>query len=143
MKKILCVSFLGLVLNGCSVVGGVASDVIGGAVGNAMNALTDKSIEVSEDIKKTAVIEGAKWRQPSKDLIAYGFTVSPLKNCKGITFEGKAYRDDVVVGTLSSFGVQGLTDVQANSKVFVSKQIVSAGGTGVSRLTLDKLNCVN
>lgn len=141
--KILASLLAALWLSGCATVAGVAGEGIGGLVGNAMGTLLDKPIEVADSVKKVATIEDAKWRQPASDTVAYAFTFSVPKGCKGVDFSGKAYKGQTVVGDYSSMGVQGTTNIAPNSKVFVSRQLFPAGRASVSRFTLDSFRCVN
>jgi len=130
-------------LSGCANVAGMAGEGIGGMVGNAMGTLLDKPIEVADSVKKVATIEDAKWRQPASDTVAYAFTFSVPKGCKGVDFSGKAYNGQTVVGDYSSMGVQGTTNITPNSKVFVSRQLFPVGRASVTRFTLDSFRCMN
>lgn len=141
--KVLASLLAALWLSGCATVAGVAGEGIGGMVGNAMGSILDKPIEVSDSVKKVATIEGAKWRQPASDTVAYAFTFSVPKGCKGVDFSGKAYNGQTVVGDFSSMGVQGTTNIAPNSKVFVSRQLFPSGRASVTRFTLDSFRCVN
>ena len=132
-----------VLVSGCGAVGGMASEGIGGLVGNAMGTLLDKPIEVADSVKKVATIEDAKWRQPASDTVAYAFTFSVPKGCKGVDFSGKAYNGQTVVGDYSSMGVQGTTNIAPNSKVFVSRQLFPKGKASVTRFTLDSFRCFN
>ncbi len=144
MKAAVIVATLaGLTLGGCSVIGSVAGEGISGAVGQLMGDLINKPIEVTDNVKKVATIEGATWRQPASDTVAYAFTFSVPKACAGVTFSGKAYNRQTVVGDYSSMGVQGVSNITPNSKVFVSKQLFPAGKASVTRFTLDSFKCVN
>lgn len=141
--KILASLLAALWLSGCANVAGMAGEGIGGIVGNAMGTLLDKPIDVADNVKKVATIEDAKWRQPASDTVAYAFTFSVSKGCRGVDFSGKAYNGQTVVGDYSSMGVQGTTNIAPNSKVFVSRQLFPAGRASVTRFTLDSFRCMN
>jgi hypothetical protein len=132
-----------VLVSGCANVAGMAGEGIGGMVGNVMGTLLDKPIEVTDNVKKVATIEDAKWRQPASDTVAYAFTFSVPKGCKAVVFSGKAYNGQTVVGDYSSMGVQGTTNIAPNSKVFVSRQLFPSGRASVTRFTLDSFGCGN